>query len=181
MSHKPLFAFLALAVICLVSAGQAKADPLIITFTNPNQSGTPGSTLFYTGVVTNSGPVSVNVPTGGITFVGGADLGRFFFPETFLDFLPLTLAPGQSTGEIALAAFTFHPGYDGPFPATEFVIFDLSTNFIIDFVGGQTFSATVVAPQAVPEPVTVLLFGTGLAAVAARARGKRRDRTKPHA
>jgi hypothetical protein len=85
------------------------------------------------------------------------------------------------TGEIALAAFTFHPGYDGPFPATEFVSFDVNINFTLEFGGAQTLSATVVAPQAVPEPATLLLFGTGLAAVVVKARGKRRDRTRTHA
>lgn len=57
----------------------------------------------------------------------------------------------------------------------------VSINFTNELVGAQTFSATVVDPQAVPEPVTVLLFGTGLAAVVVKARGKRRGRTKPHA
>lgn len=181
MSHRPLFAFLAAVIICLVCVKQAKADPITLTLTNPNQVGTPGSTLVYSGIITNAGPASVSVTGAGMTYAGGALFGNFLFTGTFAGSLPFTLAPGQSTGEIALATFTFLPSYDGPFPATEFVVLGISVNSVNSEVASQTFTATAVAPQTVPEPVTVLLFGTGLAALAARARGKRRDRTKTHA
>lgn len=119
MSHKPLFAFLAVVTICLISVKSAKADPVTFTLTNPNQVGTPGSTLIYNGVITNNGLVPASITSAGMTYAGGALFGNFLFPDTFGESLPLTLAPGQSTGEIALATFTFNANYAGPFPATE--------------------------------------------------------------
>lgn len=95
MSHKPLFAFLAV-IICLVSVRQAKADPITITFTNPNQSGTPGSTLVYSGVITNSGPLSVAVSGARMTVAGGALSGTSFSPRPSATFYPLPWRRGRA-------------------------------------------------------------------------------------
>jgi hypothetical protein len=98
MSHKPLFAFLAVAIICLASAKQTKADTITITFTNPNQSGTPGSTLVYNGVITNSGPVSTTVSGAGMTYAGGTLLfeSSLFSPRPSATFYPLPWRRGRA-------------------------------------------------------------------------------------
>jgi PEP-CTERM motif len=88
-------------------------------------------------------------------------------------------APHSATGWGKLAILTFHPLLSGSASIAftgSILVTDLDT---FDTIESSVTGATVaIAPAAVPEPATVLLVGSGIAAALARRRRENRRRNR---
>jgi len=99
----------------------------------------------------NSPVVTINVPftmTGGISLSSANDEQPPFFSTTF---------SGQGIATLRLSSYLGSPNV-----------------WFHDFLGVTYNFSPAAAPAAVPEPATLVLFGTGLTAVVARYRRRRR-------
>jgi hypothetical protein len=92
---KTLLQLFALTV-CLATHVRADISILLI---NPNQIGTPGETLQFVGDVTNTGATTVFLNADNINFPGVPSLTT---TDLFLMNVPVSLAAGQSSGDIEL-------------------------------------------------------------------------------
>ena len=121
-----------------------------VTFTLP---GAPGITAYVTGF----GAVFSDVDQVGVTTLqffglGNNPLGTFSVPaaNNGLSFLGVSFNAGEQVGRIRITSGSVALGPDDG-PDNDVVVMD-------DFLFSE--------PQATPEPASILLFGTGLAAVA---------------
>jgi hypothetical protein len=198
---KTLMAAVAVAFICLGSAVTAKADPVtfsttgvfsvsgtnVVNFTNANGT----TTLTFNGTTD-----SVNTPAGAqfgditvTTTVPANQTGPAVGGNFTLNFFQVSPAGtgslvgtlngtlGFNTG-IATLTFATTSINIGGFTYTVNPVYTIALP--VTGVGGgagtgtTTIQGTVVG-GAVPEPMTMLLFGTGLAGVAAKVRRRRRS------
>ena len=174
MRHQAKF-ICAVVALCFVflASKNVNADPVTFTITNPNQVGTIGSVLTFTGSLTN-----VAAPT--VTIVSDNFNGLPVFltlddTPFVVNFLGQSIAGGATLGPLSIFTVTIEAGaapgvYNGVFS----VLFDSKgglgqeTNF-------QTFTVTVLANTEIPEPMTLLLLGSGLAGIAGIKLAKRRS------
>lgn len=169
--------FLALFAAFVLLPAAAQADPLTITLTNSNQTGAIGTTLSFSGILANGDTPGVNdgilLDSASVTFLGGSFASN---TDPFFINAPVTLAQGESTGNIELFLVTINPGtpLGVPFTGTFRVNY---TSAITNSSLFATANFTVTAQQQVepiPEPTTMALLGTGLVgATVARRRKKR--------
>lgn len=167
--QRMIMATLALFMLACLST-TAQADPVTFTLNNPNQSGTPGSVLTFTGNFSNLGQPQVMITGNDSSFIPSGGLTVSDSP-----FVGQTVNP---MGSISGTVFTVMIGL-GVTPGSIF-----NGQYTLQFNGltsgqdvFQPFSVTVLqGPEPIPEPATMVLLGTGLAAGAAVARSRKRRR-----
>ena len=201
MLPKMFLSFLACVVLCVSSAVVAKADPTVFTttLTGANEVPASGSPGIGSAVVTLNG----NMLTVSVSFSGllsntiashihccaplGTNAMVATTTPTFPGF-PLGVQAGSYTQTFDLTlASSYNPAFIAAHGGT---VTQAEADFIAGLLGGQTYFNihTNLFPggeirgqlQAVPEPVTLLLLGSGLAGVAMKVR-KRRQTDKSEA
>jgi len=163
---KTLFLFLVLAV-----APQMWADDLVISLDAQTQPIYPGSTVTFTGKVTNLDDMIVDLNSISVTISGdiATDPTDFFYG-------PLTVDPLATTSDYAMFTavvdFPYSDAYGdvlGVFSilgAAEISGYDPTTQ---SYLGSQTFAINV---QPAPEPQTSALLLLALPFIIRRARVK---------
>lgn len=164
LSHKVLPSLVIFFVVVLASATKTSADQVTLTLTNPTQTGTIGSTLLFTGILTNTGSQSVLIDSSGLVVDPFTTTRNLIFTSGALN-----LAPMQSTGEILLFTVTLDPALNAPSTITGF--FSVGRSSTVD--GELAIQQFTINVEPIPEPATLLLLGTGLAAFTLRKRNKR--------
>ncbi len=155
-----------LAIAGLLLAGTAaRADSLTLTLDAPFQSG-PMDTFTFTGTIAYTNADSTN--DGGVTEYLNGDSFSVDAPATlddsaFLNNAPLSMNPGDSSGDIVLFTVTT-PAFVGGSLADNFytgsfsIVGGASSSDDTDVLATQDFDA-----QVTPEPTSWLLLATGLA------------------
>ena len=166
---RSILSVVALTLIYLGTAAQTNADPLVLTISNPTHTVAPGTWITFTGTLTNTTPLGFDVRNPGISHPEGLiNFGDIAVPPNFLpDVGPLsTVSGGVLSVRISPTAA---PGF---YNASLFVggLFD---NGAVDGAG-YVVNITVTDPSAVPEPASMILFGTGLLGAAGLTRRYRK-------
>lgn len=150
------------ALITLAAAG-ASASIITITLDNPNQNAPAGATVSFFGTITNTDPNSGDAPV--YLNSDTLDFGKTdaTVDDNFFANVPLSLAPGASSGDIDLFDIILaNPEADlQDSYAGEYTILggmDGGANTAQDVLAQVNFSTT-------PEPASLLLFGSGLVCI----------------
>ena len=144
-----------LILLLLLGAAAAHAS-VLITLDNPNQTGNPGDTLMFNGVLSNTGLTTVFLNSVDLNLAGSSFSPDFVDP--FLNNVPFVLNPGTTTSDILL----FNVLVNNPFtdlPGTfagTYTLLGGPDSTAQEILGSVDFGITV--PDAVPEPSSFLLM-----------------------
>src|SRR5262245_51064842 len=121
---------LGFAVLALLPS-MAKADPLTLTLTNPNQSGVVGSVLTFSGSVSNLGVPTVQIISSQFTFDDG--LGTLFFDDSpfAANFLFQSVNDGATLGPLEMFTIEILAGAQpGTYTGVFSVLYDNGTDVL---------------------------------------------------
>ncbi len=137
------------------------ASSILITLDGPNQAGAAGQTISFFGVITNTdttpGDQPIFLNSDSLNFT----LGDATVVDNFFSTVPISLAEGESSGDIDLFDITLaNPESSLSGTGTYGLIggMDGGSGQGSDNLAQTNFSVTVT-----PEPGTVSLLGIGLA------------------
>lgn len=173
MRHQAKF-ICAVVALCFVflASKNVNADPVTFTINNPIQAGTVGSVLTFTGSLTNVAAPTVTIVSDNFNGLPGT----LTLDDTpfVINFLGQSIAGGATLGPLDLFTVTIEAGalpgiYNGVFS----VLFD-SDNGAGQESNFQTFTITVLPDVQVPEPMTLVLLGSGLAGMVSMKLAKKR-------
>lgn len=155
--------YLIILALAATSALPARADGITVIFDTPDQAGSPGETIQYFGVITNTGTDTVYLNSDDINLDGGPDDFTFSDASFYANTPSGYLDGGASTGDIELFDVTIND----PFPDALYTSYEGDFTLLGGVDGGSadvlavaSFSATVV-----PEPAGSVLFMAGLTVV----------------
>ena len=162
---RSILSAVALTVIYVATAAQTNADPLVLTTDNPNPTVTPGTWISFTGTLTNTTPLAFHTQGPGILVSSDVvRLGDIAKPSNFLtDLGPMSTVSGGILN--VRISPTARPGSYIAWLEVGGTFADGSI-----FNGISVVNITVIDASAVPEPASMVLFGTGLLGAAGVAR-----------
>jgi hypothetical protein len=157
--------FLNLIALTVLAAAGARAADILITLDNPNQTGSAGETLTFSGTITNTDttpgddPIYLNFYSFDFALSDATNdaFGNFFA------YVPISLAEGASSADIDLFDITLANPETlplGMYTGTYGLLggMDGGANTASDNLAQVNFSVNVVTP----EPATLILLGAAL-------------------
>ncbi|PWT96075.1 MAG: hypothetical protein C5B55_00510 [Blastocatellia bacterium] len=166
---------LTLATVVIIGFCQmvVHADPLVLSLTNNSLTTVPGGSVTFFGSATNTGTTSTQTDTiTGLTHPFNGPPGASTDDSLFIaNFQNHTVANGNTLGPLAIFTVTFSTSVPAGSSYSGSVAFVYNGSINETFTNQVPFTIRIVA---VPEPMTLVLLGTGLAAFA----GARTNRRK---
>lgn len=155
---------IAQTAMLLLTISVARAD-IVITLDAPNQTGSAGETLIFSGTLFNSSPDTI--------YLNGADLnlaGNSFTPDfsdLFFANVPVSLDPGQASPDIELFEVLLNDPFTDPFAAYggNYAMSGGADPSVQDSLASVDFIITAEnGSSPVPEPSSLPVLAAALAA-----------------
>lgn len=165
-SRRIFFSSLAGLVLYLSATTLAMADPLVLTIHNPNQFALPGQPVTFSASVTNTGttnPNSVVINTMQISVTPAFSIEPPDFTPFGSNFQGQVVPVSSTIGPLPILTVTILSTV--PLGSVISGTINVHYNGFTGITETENWSITVgTAPEAVPEPATMILLATGLAA-----------------